>query len=53
MIWLYITFKKSFEKKLNNEIGISLVMREGSPDLKIGTSLANFNSEGNLPSDIE
>ena len=28
-------------------------MREGSPDLKIGTTLANFSSEGNIPSDLE
>ena len=28
-------------------------MREGSPDLKIGTTLANFSSEGNIPSDME
>ena len=27
-------------------------MREGSPDLKIGTTLANFSSDGNIPSDI-
>ena len=27
-------------------------MREGSPDSKIGT-IANFSSQGNIPSDME
>ena len=53
MIRLYITFSKTFENKLNTEIGLYLVMREGSPDLKIGTTLANLSSEGNIPSDME
>ena len=43
---MYNNLPKFFEKKLRINIGLYLVEAVESPHLKIGTTLANFNSFG-------
>ena len=47
--WLYKIVSKILEKKLKTEIGLQLETNVLSPDLKIGTILAIFNSSGTIP----
>ena len=53
--WLYMNLSKILEKhdEALHKYFYNWQILLGSPDLKIGTTLANFNSLGNIPSSID
>ena len=49
-MYLYSSFSYILAKKLRIDMGLKLLKIAESPDLKIGITLSNFNSVGNIPS---